>query len=243
MFSFITKLLIFVLLVLLYFHIYHCFKVNKENSIHHIDFNEISKNDLDREILYKIPLYFEMKNIDIQNIENIKFNDMKNYYESSKDYEKYNMLEPNISFDVSSTLYKLDNSHNHVDIDQKLSFRNFYIVHKGPVDIYLVHPQYHANYMKNDNVTTNEKNIEFLKNSNHRIKIKLYENSVLYVPNYWLVYYEIPDIENETSQENEKDKEDNNIVQTAIIEQIHYVPLVNKLNYLYKNVISKKKEV
>ena len=103
MVSFLTKLIIFILLVLIYFHIYHCFKVNKENTIHHIDFNEISKNDLDREILFKIPLYFEMKNIDIQNIEDKPCQDMGNYYEYHKEYENYNMLEPNISFDVSST--------------------------------------------------------------------------------------------------------------------------------------------
>ena len=231
-------------MILLYFHIYHCFKVNKDNNINHIDFNSISKNDLDREILFKSPLYFEMKNIDLQNLNETHFTDMGSYLKSDKYYDKYNMLEPNISFDVSSILYKLDASHNHVNIEQNLSFRNFYIVHKGPVDIYLVHPEYHSNYMKNDEVKTNEKNIDLLKESSHRIKIKLYENSVLYVPNYWLVYYEIPSVSDdnvESNNEDDKQKNKKESIEDVVIEQIHYVPLVNKLNYIYKNVISKEK--
>jgi hypothetical protein len=223
-----TKVIIFILLVLLYFHIYHCFKINKENTIFHIDYNKISKNELDREVLFKVPMYFEMKNIELGDCNDVSYNDNKTFYESPKKYEKYNMLEPNISFDVSTSLIKLDSSKNHVAIDQPLSFRNFYIVHKAPIDVYLIHPQYSINYMKNDVITTNEKNIQLIKESSHHIKIKLFANSVLYVPNYWLVYYE------RDSTYEEKDD--------AIIEEIHYVPLVNKLNYLYKNVMSKKRE-
>ena len=97
--------------------------------------------------------------------------------------------------------------------------------------------------MKNDCITSDDKNITMMKESNHRIKITLYENSILYVPNYWIVYYEMPLLNEE--DKNNDDASDNPQVDTndIIVEQIHYVPLVNKLNYLYKNVMSKKKEI
>ena len=225
------KLFIFFYFVLLYFHIYHCFKVNPNNDIQYIDNIALNKSQLDREILYKLPFYFQnnLINDDIdevfaKSIKKEKASKDNGYItQYDKTYKKIKILEPNILFETKNYIYEFSKEKSKLNLHENLSFRNFYIINSGIANIKLIHPSYRDLFMVDGKVNTSKKSIDFMNKNDNFISLELHKDSILYVPNYWLVYIE-------TKNYSETNK--------LIIEKIEYVPLVNKLNYLFNNVIN-----
>jgi len=222
----IFKLLLFFTFIVVYFHIYHCFKVNPNNEIQHLNSNDIQKNFIDREVLYKLPFYFDHKVFDISNTDNayiqIEKASKKNSYIDiySKPYKKMKLIEPNILFETKNIVYKFPKERSHIGLHENISFRNFYIIHEGVANVIIVHPSYKDLFVNDGKLITTKKSIEFLKNNENFIFIELHKNSILYVPNYWLVFVE------------QKKGVESNLE----LEKIEYIPFVNKLNFLYNNM-------
>ena len=211
-----------------YTHIYHCFKVNPRNEIEFVESKDIDKKTLDRKVLFKLPFYVQnhIYENDIK-LESLKLVEkackQSRYVETYiKPYEKLNLIEPNILFDVKNHVYKFVKSKSRLDLHTNLSFRNFYSVKEGVAIFILIHPSYKDLFMKNNKLQTGEKTIQFMKNNPNFIFIELHKNSILYVPNYWMVYME--PVTKETTD--------------VIIEKIQYIPVVNKLNKWYNNVVN-----
>ena len=227
------KFLFIALIILLYFHIYHCFKINPINNITHLSDENICKTELTKEILFKLPIFFNAKNL--KTIDNIKKLKKRNIDKNiaphcdfyNKNLEKIQLLEPNISFDGNSNLYVLKNHKSRINLHENISFRNFYFVKKGMVNIVLIHPRYKDNFYVNNKFVVDKETIEYMKNNDNFIFITLHENSMIYVPNYWMVY-----IENNCEKKEPIESH---------VEKISYIPLVNKLNFWYENKVKTKK--
>ena len=95
------------------------------------------------------------------------------------------------------------------------------------VNIVLIHPRYKDNFYVNNKFVVDKETIEYMKNNDNFIFITLHENSMIYVPNYWMVY-----IENNCEKKEPIESH---------VEKISYIPLVNKLNFWYENKVKTKK--
>lgn len=224
--NFLFRILFIFILIVLYFHVYHCFKINKENDIQFMEENSITKRSLDREILYKLPLYMTLNTIDyidedkIAKLTKLESNS-KQKHDSYENQSAYDILEPNIIHErISKVFFTNKNKKSNLKIHENLSFRNFYIVHKGNVNVTIIHPMYKYMFLKDNEIQCNKDVIKSIKNNDNFIHLELHEKSILYVPNYWLVHVELS--------------------KSTILEKVQYIPFVNKLNIFYKNIISKK---
>jgi hypothetical protein len=175
--------------------VYIHFKISSLNEFSEIKYSVndvLSKQKIMTTIYYKLPFVFDgtsiLKPFDIKDIKRdskkkeseIKIKNIKNikkkYYE--KCYEKMPLLEPSVRFFTKNMVYELKKNKK-IDIHSNLECRNFYLIHTGKVMIYCIHPKYKKQ------INDKEFDIEKLTDV---LKVELYPNSILFVPNYWYVY-------------------------------------------------------
>ena len=106
---------------------------------------------------------------------------------------------------------------------RNLECRNFYMVHSGKVIVYCIHPKYKDNlkldvkHDKNKNDTI-DKNIEFIENNPEIIRVELYPNSILFIPNYWFVYVKA--------------------FEKSVVEKVQYKTILNEVNFLHDKYLN-----
>ena len=204
----------------LYFLFYTNIKINKNNEFYLYE-DELTRKNINNEINLKLPFYFNGKHLNEKiNKSNliIKDKDKKIY---TKSYETIKILEPYIKFDVENMVYYLDKKQN-INVHINITNNNFYFIKKGKCKVCLIHPKYKDNFYKNNEISCDNKKIKYIKENDNFKVLECYENTIIYIPNYWLVY-----IENTDSKQ-------------TIIETIKYKTLINKLLFFYEKVFNKK---
>lgn len=208
MLDYLLKIIIFLGGILLYLHIYIHFKINKLNEFTTIDHTNISKENILTSIYYKLPFVFDgttiIKNLDAKNLDTIKSETKDKIY--TKTYEPLPLLEPSIRFFTKDTIYKLKKG-KEIKIHTNLECRNFYMVHSGKVDIYCIHPTM--------------KDIDTKKIDDNVLRVELYPNSILFVPNYWSVYVKASE--------------------KSVVEKVQYKTILNEINFLYNTYSNYRK--
>jgi hypothetical protein len=209
MLDYLLKIIIFLGGILLYLHIYIHFKINKLNEFTTIDHANISKEKILTSIYYKLPFVFDgtniIKNLHATNLETKK--DKKTYIKS---YESLPLLEPSVRFFTKDTIYKLKKG-KEIKMHTNLECRNFYMIHSGKVDIYCIHP------------TMKDIDTKSIDTKNDILRVELYPNSILFVPNYWNVYVKASE--------------------KSVVEKVQYKTILNEINFLYDTCLNYKQNL
>ncbi len=214
------NLILFFGTILLYLHIYIHFKISLFNEF--TDIKDICKEKIQSTIYFKLPFVFDGTTI-LKPIHEKKEKDRRKIY--IRPYEKMPLLEPSVRFFTNNTIYELKKN-KHIDIHRNLECRNFYMIHSGKVIVYCIHPKYKDNLNikstkdtstkdKNDKL---DKNIEFIENNPEILRIELYPNSILFIPNYWFVYVKS--------------------LEKSIIEKVQYKTILNEVNFLHDKYLN-----
>lgn len=178
----VIKIFLISILILIYFHILVHLNINKNNTIEQL--NEISNIQITNQVLNKQPFYF---NGEIIPNSDLSLCTLKNniYH---KIYDNISILEPNVKFFPKHQIYLL-NEKKHLKLHDNKECRNFYKVTKGIIHFICIHPKYKSTFTKKNKVyECNKSIIQFMKQNNQFIHIILYKNSVLFIPNYWLLF-------------------------------------------------------
>lgn len=207
----IIEILIIILLLYLYFLCYIDNKINKNNDLYLID--NITNSKINNEIYLKLPFYFAAthlnKQFDLNEYNLIETN--KNYKKYNKIYEKIHLIEPNINFTPKNTVIEIKSKKNY-PIHENNESINYYFIKKGHVKVCLIHPMFKENFYIDKKILNTSKSINYIKNNNNFKFLECKKNTMIYVPNFWIVY-----IENMDSKNN------------CIIEIINYKTIINKL--------------
>ena len=190
--------------ILLYLHIYLHFKISIFNEFTNVD--DVCKQKIMSSIYYKLPFVFD----GITVLKKINLDLCKKDKIYTKQYEKMPLLEPSVRFFTNDTIYELKKN-KYIILHRNLECRNFYMVHTGKVTVYCIHPKYKDNLILND--PKSNKNIEFIEKNPEILRVDLYPNSILFIPNYWYVFVKA----------NEK----------SIVEKVQYKTILNEVNFLY----------
>ena len=196
--------------ILLYLHIYIHFKISIFNEFANID--DVCKEKIMSTIYYKLPFVFDGTTI-IKTLDEKKEKDRRKIYK--KLYENLPMLEPSVRFFTNDTIYELKKG-KYIDVHRNLECRNFYMVHSGKIIVYCIHPKYKDNMnldIKKDKINKIDKNIEFIENNSEILRIELYPNSILFVPNYWFIYVKA--------------------LEKSVVEKVQYKTILNEVNFLH----------
>ena len=208
--------IIFIGGILIYLHIYVHFKISLFNEF--TDINDICKEKIMSAIYFKLPFVFDGTMI-LKPLLEKKEKDRRKIYK--KTYENLPLLEPSVRFFTNDTIYELKKG-KHIDIHRNLECRNFYMIHSGKVIVYCVHPKYKDNMnLDKSNKNTNnkiDKNIEFIENNSEILRIELYPNSILFVPNYWFIYVKA--------------------LEKSVVEKVQYKTILNEVNFLHAKYIN-----
>jgi len=178
--------------IMIYIHIYLHFKINPLNEMSVL--TDKCKQEISNTCYYKLPFIINdatfINTIDISNCtkcndaksNDTKCNDTKLNNIYIKEYDPIPLLEPYVKFFTNNTIHKIKKN-KIIDIHSNLECRNFYIVHKGIVEITCIHPKYkdHLN-------TINENTYKFIENHSSMIHLTLHEKEILFLPNYWYIY-------------------------------------------------------
>jgi hypothetical protein len=172
---------------MIYIHIYLHFKINPLNELSIL--TDKCKQEISNTCYYKLPFIINeatfINTIDISNCtkyNDAKSSDLKSNNVYIKEYENIPLLEPYVKFFTSNKIHKIKKN-KIIDIHSNLECRNFYIVHKGNVEITCIHPKY-KDHLNNINANT----YKFIENHSNMIHITLHENEILFLPNYWYIY-------------------------------------------------------
>jgi hypothetical protein len=213
-----TNIIIFFSVILIYLHIFIHFKISENNEFSILD--DISKEKILSNIYYKLPFVFDgtsiIKPLDLVSIKNqnkdVECYPSENFEKKKKKFKIYKkkydplpILEPYVRYFTNNTIYELKKGKK-IDIHRNLYCRNFYMVHTGKVTIYCIHPKYKN--LINDKEIEQEPDI---------LRMELYPNSILFIPNYWYIHV----VASEKS----------------IVEIVQYKTILNEINFLYDNVI------
>ncbi len=204
--------IIFIGGILIYLHIYVHFKISLFNEFTNI--NDICKEKIMSSIYFKLPFVFDGTSI-IKPIHEKKEKDRRKIYK--KTYENLPMLEPSVRFFTNDTIYELKKG-KHIEVHRNLECRNFYMVHSGKVIIYCIHPKYKDNMNLDKSKNKIDKNIEYIENNSEILRIELYPNSILFIPNYWFVYVKA--------------------LEKSIVEKVQYKTILNEVNFLHAKYIN-----
>jgi hypothetical protein len=217
--------IIFIGGILIYLHIYVHFKISLFNEFTEI--NDICKEKIMSAIYFKLPFVFDGTMI-LKPLLEKKEKDRRKIYK--KTYENLPLLEPSVRFFTNDTIYELKKG-KHIDIHRNLECRNFYMIHSGKVIVYCIHPKYKDNMNldksskdksskdkstkdKNNKI---DKNIEYIENNSEILRIELYPNSILFVPNYWFIYVKA--------------------LEKSVVEKVQYKTILNEVNFLHAKYI------
>jgi hypothetical protein len=219
------NLIVFFGAILIYLHIFIHFKISSLNEFTSI--NSISKETILSSVYYKLPFVFDgtniIKPIDLKALKNeskdkeskdkeskekeiVDKKDKKRIYKKS--YEALPLLEPSVRFFTNNTIYELKKD-KAIGIHRNLECRNFYMVHSGKFIIYCIHPKY---------INTLDLDMDKLIENDEIIRVELYPNSILFVPNYWYVYVKS--------------------IEKSVIEKVQYKTILNEINFLYDKYIA-----
>jgi hypothetical protein len=203
-----------------YFVVYVELKINKESVIHRFE-GELTRKNLQNETFIKSPFLFNGKHLNspIQKSSLTLIEKRKSYTKYKKVYENILLLEPYTRCNTSNEVYYINENRRLPILKERCGF-NYYIVKSGKAKIAMVHPKYKDNFHKKE-----KEFIHFLKENQHIPFIECHENTILFIPNEWMVYVE----------NTEKDK--------LILEIIHYQTLVNQIIYFVKKNIMKSNEL
>ena len=203
--------------ILLYLYIFLYFKVNGFNEFTVLD--DVCKDSIMNTIHYKLPIVFDGTNImpsyDLSQCTKFDKSNETKFDKSNKSnkniflktYESVPMLEPVVKYFTKDTLYKLKKN-KRIELHKNLECRNFYLVHKGSINVSCIHPKY-KEHLLNDK--TNDKVNDFIDKHSQILHVDLSENSILFVPNYWYVSIKAID--------------------DAIVEKVQYTTILNKVNF------------
>lgn len=201
----IIRLFIIIIILFVYIHIYihlHVSKYNELNTLYDINHNEITN-----QIYYKLPFFFKAEHIE----HNVDISQclIENDY-LIKPYETYKLLEPSVKFFNTNVIYHNNKHYLHYN----LHCRTFYKCLNKPIDFIIIHPKYKDNFneLKDGCYETNDKIISYIKNSKNFINITIQKDEILFIPNYWIVYFEL--CENK-------------------IEKIQYSTILNQFSFLF----------
>lgn len=211
------NIIIFFGTILIYLHIYIHFKISGFNEF--TDINDVCKEKIMSSIYFKLPFVFDGTMI-LKPLVEKKEKDRRKIYKKS--YEKLPMLEPSVRFFTNDTIYELKKG-KHIDIHRNLECRNFYMVHSGKVIVYCIHPKYKDNMNilnldKKSKIDKIDKNIEFIENNPEILRVELYPNSILFIPNYWFVYVKA--------------------FEKSIVEKVQYKTILNEVNFLWDRYLN-----
>lgn len=199
--------------ILIYLHIYIHFKISGFNEF--TDINDICKEKIMSSIYFKLPFVFDGTTI-LKPLDEKKEKDRRKIYK--KLYEKLPILEPSVRFFTNDTIYELKKG-KHIDIHCNLECRNFYMIHSGKVIVYCIHPKYKDNLnleKTKSKIDKIDKNIEFIENNPEILRVELYPNSILFIPNYWFVYVKA--------------------FEKSIVEKVQYKTILNEVNFLHDKI-------
>jgi hypothetical protein len=194
---------------MVYIHIFLHFKVSPANELSKL--KDVCKEDITNTIYFKLPFMFDGSTI-IKNVNVDECTKLDDTY--IKTYESIPMLEPYVKYFTNNEIYKIKKG-KQIKLHRNLECRNFYILHKGKVNITCIHPKYNEHFK-----SVTKETDAFIENHEHMIHLELTEKQVLFVPNYWYIYIKAED-------------------KHTIIEKIQYSTIMNQVNILWNNYISK----
>lgn len=203
------KIMFIIIFLFIYIHIYIHLYVSKYNELNVL--NDINNDELTNKIYNKLPFSFNAEHIE-HNIDLSQCIIENEYF--IKNYEPYHLLEPKVKFFTNNIIYNTNKHYLH----HNLHCRSFYKTIDKEVTFILIHPKYKDIFkLLNDddhcNYEITEKNINYIKNSKNFISLTIKKDEILFVPNYWIVYYEIT--------EHQK------------IEKIQYSTLLNQFSFFW----------
>tara|TARA_Y100000389_G_scaffold112032_1_gene109067 strand:+ start:731 stop:1393 length:663 start_codon:yes stop_codon:yes gene_type:complete len=207
----IIEAILILILLYIYFLCYIDSKINKNNDFYLID--EVTNSKINNEIYLKLPFYFGANHLN-KKIHLNEYNIIettKNYKKYNKIYEKIHLIEPYINFTPTNTIIELESKKSY-PIHENFESINYYFIKKGRVKISLIHPMFKENFYIDKKLLNTNKSINYIKNNNNFRVLECKKDTMIYVPNKWIVY-----IENISSKDN------------SIIEIINYKTLINKL--------------
>ena len=186
----IFEFFIFIIICILYFFIYINMKINKNNEIYLLD-QEPTRYNITKESYLKLPFYFNGTHLNqkINKKELILLEEKDKYYKYKKNYEKIHLLEPYIKFFPINNIYYIKPK-KYLDLHVNTYQSNFYFIKKGFCKITFIHPKYKDNFYKNNLLITDNKTLKYIKNNNNFLSLDTYENTIIYIPNYWIILIE-----------------------------------------------------
>ncbi len=216
-----------IFLFILYFFIYVDMKINKHNELYLFD-SEFTKTNLNKEICLKLPFYFDGQHIqDIYDKSSLtKVKKVKHHYELyTKPYDSIPLLEPHLRFKCWQDIYYISKRKTLPLLMDTCSI-NYYRIQKGSCKVVLIHPKFKEHFICEDGtLCSNLTKLDFIRNNPHMKCMVCHENTILYVPNHWIMYVE--NMENKTS----------------ILDIIHYSTLCNQLiRWIKKDLITNQIE-
>ena len=212
------EILFLLLFLILYFLIYIELKINKENGITFFN-EELTRNNIHKETYVKLPFLFDGKHLNetIQKSSLQLIEKKKAFTKYNKEYTPIKLLEPYTRCSINNYVYEINSKRNLPLIENNESI-NYYVIKSGKAKIALVHPKYKDNYQKKE-----KDFVRFIKDHAYIPFIECHENTILFVPNDWMIY-----IENDESE-------------MLVLENIHYQTLINQLiQNVKKNLMTNK---
>ena len=175
------KLFLISCLIFTYLHIIIHFTITKQNSIYRL--YDVTKDNIHSEIMNKVPFYFNGSTIQ-SSLKITDYKKIKQGYE--KMYESIELLEPSVRFFATHFIIPFK---KYIKLHRNLECRNFYKISKGSALFICIHPKYKSLFQKQNKQYKYDKTIiKNMKMNNDYIHIVLHKDSVLFVPNYWLLF-------------------------------------------------------
>lgn len=215
------------LLCIIYFLFYVEIKVNKSNELYFFD-KEMTRRNLQNEMYLKLPFYFNGKHLNEPYSKSIleKVDKKKHHYEQyKKSYDEISLLEPRTRFKATHDIYYIHKKKSLPLLMDTCSI-NFYIVKSGQVKVTFIHPKFKEHFVQKDTICDVSSKVDYIQNHKSFLSMIASENTIIYVPNQWIVYVE-----------NEENK-------TSILDIIHYSTMCNQfIEWGKNNIIKKQKTV
>ena len=186
----VVEIIFFIVFMILYFYVYVELKVNKHNQIYYFD-KEITREHIYKESLIKLPFFFNGKHIneDYGKSSMTQINKTKQYKMYEKSYDEISLLEPYTKFKAEQYIYTIKKN-GYLPLLSLESSLNYLIVKKGKVKISFVHPKFKENVKNRDKLKDNQHMIDYIKEHNNIHTLECFENTVIYVPNHWILFIE-----------------------------------------------------
>lgn len=232
------EVIICVFVTLLYFLCYVDMKISKSDDIYYYD-KLLTRKDLNRETFLKSPFYFDGTHLNdsIDKTQLEKKDKKKNVYTSyTKLYTSIVLLEPHLRFKPETEVFYVD---KHLPIHTNQSSFNYYIIKEGSCKITFIHPKFRDNFYDAYELKQTQVKIDYIKKHNHFKTIVFEKNSIIYVPNDWILFIE----NNETTRDKSKSPKSSKSSKPCIIEIIRYRTLCNQIiGWIKNNLIKQHKK-